>query len=197
MGVAGERIRAVEARISKNEYETAVAFDLKGNVLFEKIGIEDEVGFTLGELSQLKGNILTHNHAYNHVLEDFGIVNTSAFSSDDLIIAYQQGLQEARMVIGNETHIFQWNNPQKRAAEHFFYNMDILEREYNESINAAKEKANIAINEADNNPTLQNEEAMEKAVIEFFKVQNSQADKINEFISSNQHIGYVFRKERV
>jgi hypothetical protein len=197
MSVAEERIRAVEARISRNAFETAVVFDKDGNVVFEKTGDEDEVKFTREDLSKFKGHIFTHNHAYNEVSEDVDGANTSAFSSDDLMLAYQHGLQEVRMVIGSETHSFIWNDPKEREAHLFLYEMDRMEYEANLFVNAAAEKANTATFEFQRNPNLNNEVVMDSAVAEFFKELKTQNDKMNDYILNNQHIGYTFRRECV
>jgi hypothetical protein len=190
-----ERIRAVEAKISRNICETAVVFDKDGNVVFEKAGNEDEVKFTLEELSRFRGHIFTHNHAYDELSKDIEGANTSAFSSDDLMLAYQQNLQEVRMVIGDEMHSFIWNKPNEREARLFLYEMDKMEYESNLTINVAAEKANISIAEFQESPTTHNESSMESAVVEFFKELKKQNDRINDYIFNNQHIGYTFRKE--
>lgn len=197
MGVAEEIIRAVEARISKNDYETAVAFDIDGNVVFEKEGDSKEVGYTLEELSKLNGCIVTHNHAYDKDWKYFGIKNTSAFSSDDLLFAYQHELYETRMVIGNETHIFRWNNPDKKKAEIFIYKMILLEDETNKNIETIATDAREAVKKSIADPTQENEDSMDKVVYKFYKEQQKQADIINNYIANNQHVGFVFRKECV
>jgi hypothetical protein len=195
--VAKQRIRAIEVEISRNNYETAVAFDTDGNIVFEKWGMEDDVAFTYNELEGIRGCILTHNHTYDEKSERHGVKSTSSFSSDDLYIALQKDLIEVRMVINDEFYSFQWNNPDKRTAEHFLYEMDTLEFDAQVLINTAKEKSDSATAEFETNPSLQSYIDMVEDVVAFYTVYKAQYDKINDYISSNQHIGYTFRKECV
>ncbi|MDR2571764.1 MAG: hypothetical protein LBD23_15915 [Oscillospiraceae bacterium] len=195
MSVAEERIRAVEARISKNAFETAIVFDKDGNIVFEKEGTEDEVKFALEEISKYKGYILTHNHPCDSQSVDFGVEITSSFSSDDLWIAYQQGLYEVRVVFYNEIYSFRWNKTEEQAVHRFLYEMDKLENDSETLIEAASSKLNDAFAKHDMNPNPQNYTDTEKAITAYYSMQKAQNDKINGFITSSQHIGYTFRRE--
>jgi hypothetical protein len=197
MCVAEERIEAVETRIAMNDYETAVAFDTDGNAVFERKGDAKNVPYTHEEFLKLKGYTLTHNHAFNIDWKYFGMKNTSALSSDDIWIAYKYGVIETRMVIGNERHSFRWNNPDEYKARIFVYELGLLEDETNTVTEILKEKDENAIEIAIEEPTQENDDNMDRLVYEFYKAQEKQANTINEFLENNQHVGYVFRKERV
>lgn len=197
MSEVEQRLRSAEVKISKNSYETAIIFDMDGNVILEREGSEDEVPFTEEELSRFEGCIFTHNHTYNKHLKGLGIENTSSFSSDDLMLAYQRNLQQVRMVIGNELHTFRWSNPDKRQAERFLYQYEELDTELNIHINTAREKAEEAVVRAEHNSTDHNRDIAIRATTAYYREQKKQADKLNSFIESNQHIGYIYRKERL
>jgi len=195
MSVAEERIRAVEAKISRNAYETAVVFDKDGNVVFEKEGNEDEVKFALEEISNYSGHILTHNHPCDSLSLDFGVEITSSFSSDDLWIAHQQGFYEVRVVFYNEIHSFRWNKTEEQAVHRFLYEMEKLESDSETLIEVASSELNNTLAKYDTNPNPQNYANTEKAITAYYLVQKIQNDKVNEFILSNQKIGYTFRRE--
>jgi len=111
------KLRECEDIISKNSIETAFLFDQHGKLIFEKKGNSGTVRFSKKELSQMHGNILTHNHSYNILLATYGI--HSVFSESDLHLAYNQKPCEIRMVIGDERHSFQWTHANKVDANHF------------------------------------------------------------------------------
>jgi len=194
--VARERIRSVEAEISRNNYETAIAFDTDGNIVFEKTTYdENNVDFTDEELSAIKGCIVTHNHSYDEDSERSGVKSTSSFSSDDLIVAYQCDFIEVRMVVNDETYTFRWNNPDKCKANDFFTEMDRIEKEAIKRIDAAGDKAELAVAEYENNPSMHSYFEKERLATAYFNELKFQADEMNDFISKNRHIGYIFRKE--
>ena len=197
MSVAEERIEAVEARIAMNDFETAVAFDTDGNIVFEREGGARNVPYAHEEFLKLKGCIITHNHAFNMDWKYFGMKNTSALSSDDIWIAYKYGIIETRMVIGNERYSFRWDNPNEVKARNFVYELHLLEQETNAVTKLLEKKAENAIAIAKNDPTQENDDIMDRLVYEFYKAQEKQANTINELLENNQHVGYVFRKERV
>ncbi|MDR2570007.1 MAG: hypothetical protein LBD23_06880 [Oscillospiraceae bacterium] len=74
--------------------------------------------------------------------------------------------------------------------------MELLEDESNIAIITADKQAETALTEFENNPTPQTYADMRKAMTDYYKEQKNQANKMNDYISSNQHIGFIFRKER-
>lgn len=88
-------IAAAEAYISRNRYETAVAYDNKGNLLLNKKGGSRTVHFTNNEVTRLKDAVFTHNHP--SALGQTGIraIGTS-FSHQDLTFAVNANLKEMR-----------------------------------------------------------------------------------------------------
>ena len=190
-----QRIRAVERQIVKNDHETAVAFDTDGNVVFEKVGDTVNVLYTFEDLTKINGSIVTHNHTYDTASEVFGVKGTSSFSSDDLMIAYQQNLIEVRMVVADEVYSFRWDNPDKRKAEIFLYEMSELEKDSDVIIKSAEPRIALALDEYDADPCPRTQLNADKMLTEYYRLQKAQYDKINEFIADNKQIGYTFRKE--
>lgn len=79
-------IKAEEKKIYKDNVETAVLFDSRGNVLFrESSGASNYVKFSKEQLSRMKGATLTHNHP-----------SSSTFSPADVSIMTEQGLNVIR-----------------------------------------------------------------------------------------------------
>jgi hypothetical protein len=195
MSVAEERIRAVEARIVKNDYETAVAFDTDGNVVFEKIGVHDEVDFTPEDLEKLTGRIVTHNHPFEKATEVFGVKGTSSFSSNDLRTALKVGMIETRMVVDDERYLFRWNNPDKEQALDFLDEIFDLETAYELKIADAEPELTVVLDEFDANPCPRTQLDADRVLTKYYQMRKDQYDHINELISNNQQIGYTFRKE--
>jgi hypothetical protein len=78
-----------EAAIRGNNFETAVAVDSDGNVLFNQPGDKTNISLTPQQTDRLRGATLTHNHP--------GRVSTS-FSLQDIELASRAGVQEIRAV---------------------------------------------------------------------------------------------------
>lgn len=76
------KIASAEAAIRNNNFETAMFFDVNGNLLKTVKGGESEVKLGKG----IPGSILTHNHP------GVGV----SFSNNDLIYAAKHGLKEIR-----------------------------------------------------------------------------------------------------
>jgi len=83
-------ISNVEKRISSQNFESAAVYDNNGNQLFFKNGSSNAVVFNNEELTQMKGNVLTHNHP-----------SGGAFSGSDVALLVSSGLSEIRAVAGN------------------------------------------------------------------------------------------------
>lgn len=79
-------IKAEEKKIYKDNVETAVLFDSRGNVLFrESSGASNYVKFSKEQLSRMQGATLTHNHP-----------SSSTFSPADIAIVTEQRLEVIR-----------------------------------------------------------------------------------------------------
>lgn len=96
-----ERYRKIESqedRIRKNRsFETAVAFDDNGEVVFEKRGHKRSVSFTEEEVKQFKDRIFTHNHPSGWYAREgsFGRIGSS-FSPPDVLTAIKNDMKEMR-----------------------------------------------------------------------------------------------------
>lgn len=87
-------IKAEEKKIYKDNVETAVLFDIRGNVLFrESSGASNYVKFSKEQLSRMKGATLTHNHP-----------SSSTFSPADVSIMTEQGLNVIRATGTSKTY---------------------------------------------------------------------------------------------
>lgn len=87
-------IKAEEKKIYKDNVETAVLFDGRGNVLFrESSGASNYVKFSKEQLSRMKGATLTHNHP-----------SSSTFSPADVSIMTEQGLNVIRATGTSKTY---------------------------------------------------------------------------------------------
>lgn len=87
-------IKAEEKKIYKDNVETAVLFDSRGNVLFrESSGASNYVKFSKEQLSRMKGATLTHNHP-----------SSSTFSPADVSIMTEQGLNVIRATSTSKTY---------------------------------------------------------------------------------------------
>lgn len=87
-------IKAEEKKIYKDNVETAVLFDSRGNVLFrESSGASNYVKFSKEQLSRMKGATLTHNHP-----------SSSTFSPADVSIMTEQGLNVIRATGTSKTY---------------------------------------------------------------------------------------------
>nr|DAM81643.1 MAG TPA: minor capsid protein [Caudoviricetes sp.] len=93
------KIREDESAISKNQFESAIAYDQKGNVIFKKDGEKHEVEFTIEELNKMKGAIVTHNHPQN-----------TTFSPHDIYMLKDWELQELRAAINKGSYVLRNND---------------------------------------------------------------------------------------
>lgn len=100
-----------EARIVKQDYETAGVYSTDGTLLFEKDGEKDRVIFTNDELKQMKGAVLTHNHPSGNPL-----------SHDDVAIMASTKMQEIRAV-GSE-YIYVMRNAKNDFSKPSFSEME-------------------------------------------------------------------------
>jgi len=87
-------IRDYEAKIKARKTEKAYLFDTNGNVLLEKGGTKNSVGFTNEEVQLFRGAILTHNHP-----------GASSFSSQDIRTSCANFLKEIRATGTFRTYI--------------------------------------------------------------------------------------------
>jgi hypothetical protein len=70
-----------------------------------------------------------------------------------------------------------------------------LEKAALKRIKAAETKSKKATAEFKRNPTMLGYFENEELLTAFYKELKLQADEMNDFISNNQHVGYIFRKE--
>jgi hypothetical protein len=175
------KLKEYESKISRNRYETAYLFDQHGNLLFTKTGNEKSVRFLKKDLQLMHGNVLTHNHSYLQFLEPFG--NTSALSSADLHLAYQEKPSAIRMVFGDERHSFQWTHAKKQDAEFFLRRLVELE-------NGSK----AAIERIDSRADGGKYKTHDEYLVALCETVKKYADRINNFFEDNSMIGYVFRR---
>lgn len=101
-------IAVAEATIRNNKYETAVAYDSKGNLLLNKKGGSRSVRMTSNEISKLKDSVFTHNHPSALGKTGIRAIGTS-FSHQDLRFAVGTNLKEIRAV--TPTYTFSVKRP--------------------------------------------------------------------------------------
>lgn len=102
-------IAVAEATIRQNKYETAVAYDSKGNLLLNKKGDSRVVRFTNSEIAKLKDSVFTHNHPSALGAKGIMAIGTS-FSHQDLTFAVGTNLKEIRAV--TPTYTFSIKRPE-------------------------------------------------------------------------------------
>lgn len=94
------KIEDVEEKIRQNKaYETAVVFDLDGNIVIDKRGQQYSVSFTKEECNKMKDCIVTHNHprGWGFKENEIGRMGNS-FSFEDIQLAVSNDLLEIRAV---------------------------------------------------------------------------------------------------
>jgi hypothetical protein len=101
------------------------------------------------------------------------------------------------MVVGNELHTLSWHEPFERAVHRFIWEMEELEQDSIVLIDEIGIKAVEAMDLFHSNPSLHNQESANVALTKYYEELKLQSDRVSDFISSNQHIGFTFRKERV
>ena len=189
----GQNKRIIEGKksISRNNFETVIVYDTQGNEIFRQEGESQSVKLTSKQLAQMQGAILVHNHPFNAEIEQYGLVNTSVFSSSDLNTAFECGLKELRMVVGNEAHSFSWreNVAPKQVRE--LISMLSTETEIaNRAIQTAQDKADSDVE----NGIITNIHDYAAVV---YGARVRAVDKVNSVLSdkNNQEaFGYDYRK---
>lgn len=90
-------------RLNKS-FETAVAFDNKGNEVFRKKGAKTSVSFTTEEIKSLKDTIFTHNHPRGWGEADKTLRRAgNSFSIGDVMVAVRADVLEMRAVTPHYT----------------------------------------------------------------------------------------------
>ena len=110
-GKSNKQSRAIavaEESIRHNRYETAVAYDSKGNLLLNKKGGSRSVSFTKDEIAKLEDSVFTHNHPSALWQTGIRAIGTS-FSHQDLTFAVNANLKEIRAV--TPTYTFSIKRP--------------------------------------------------------------------------------------
>lgn len=101
-------ISVAESTIRQNRYETAVAYDSKGNLLLNKKGGSRSVRMTNDEVARLKDSVFTHNHPSALGKTGVRAIGTS-FSHQDLTFAVNANVKEMRAV--TPTYTFSVKRP--------------------------------------------------------------------------------------
>jgi len=177
-----QQLKIYEQKISRNNYETAYLFNPNGDILFKKRGSFDAVLFSGSQLAKMPGNILTHNHPYDKLLEQYGI--TSTMSSKDISLAYQRKLFEFRMVFGNERHSIKWSNASLNDAQDFINRLQLLEVGINATIDRVIENLYKGKYITGN-----------EYYSDYCAAVKKHTTDINAYIERNSVIGYVFNRE--
>ncbi len=93
-----DRHRKIEGELSNNKFETAIAFDSRGGIVFRQKGNENSVKFSKKQVAKMKGRVVTHNHPKG-----------SSFSPADMKLALKGELKEIR-AIGKNALGEQWRH---------------------------------------------------------------------------------------
>ncbi|MCL2072166.1 MAG: hypothetical protein FWH07_08070 [Oscillospiraceae bacterium] len=134
---------------------------------------------------------MTHNHPFNEQREQFGIEQNSAFSPADIRTAYNNGITEVRMIIGNQTHSFSWNSDTSAYRARDFVNMVESETaRANRRIQTATTRAQNQINRGAN---------VNSTIRTMYQNQNRAINDLNSIFESESHqslFGFAYRKGR-
>ncbi len=122
------KVRKGENNLKKQQYESAVVYDQKGNVILKKDGSQHEVEFTLDELKKMKNTIVTHNHPQN-----------TTFSPADIYMLKNWELQEVRAAIDKGAYILRMNESIVKLPEFEIFNKE-YEKLYANYLIAYKKK---------------------------------------------------------
>jgi hypothetical protein len=133
-----KNIREGESEIVKQKYETAIAYDKRGNEIFRKNGEKSNVTFTDSETEKFKDTIFTHNHP----------TLGGSFSKEDINFACISDMQEMRAVGTEYEHsIIRPSGGWDRK-----YYKDIIEPEYIKADGVTREKFIKLINNGEITP---------------------------------------------
>lgn len=114
-----------EKVLSGRQRETAVIYDSKGKVLFQKRGSENEVRFTIAEFMRLKGSIITHNHP-----------SGASFSYTDIKLLRRSRAQEIRAA--TESGVYYMRQPARWDSR--ISSTADMKREYQKIRNSVRSK---------------------------------------------------------
>jgi len=183
-----KRIATAEKSIAYNDYETAIIFDKDGNELARIKGEKQSVNLS-GYTGSLRGTILTHNHPYIEQMEQFGFEQTSILSPKDIMTSYENGISETRMVIGNETHIFKWNEgTSKYQAQQFADFVEETTDKANKTINQQMTRAQNKINRGED--VVKVATAMYSSRVKAIQ----SANRVFEYQNNQEVFGFTYRK---
>ena len=83
-----KNLQREESKIAGNDFETVMAFDRNGNIIFQKSGIQEQVEFTQAEIEKMRNSpLFTHNHPRG-----------SSLSAEDVHFAVGVNIDEMRAV---------------------------------------------------------------------------------------------------
>ena len=175
-----------ENDISKKPFEVSYLFDINGVMLFRKNGSINAVKYSRKDTEIMHNNILTHNHPFQSDLEENNLINTSALSHVDLLMAYKNRLKECRMVIGNERHSLCWTSASKEVVE---YLVNCI-REFEYQCNEQTARVNKKLYEYGFGSVKDYYKAYHKIIIKYVTV-------IIKYLQDNQGDDFVFNKEDI
>ena len=145
-----------ENKIRNNNFESAFAYDLKGNRLFEEIGTKSQVSFSIDNRVKLalnKGSIVTHNHPSGF-----------SFSGKDFEFLLGNDLSELRAVTNKYNHSIKLDYKSLEGI-----NIDDRIKLYNEAFKEAnkieQEKLNKIFKDPLNPPSQDVVDNLEKDVL--------------------------------
>ena len=112
---AKKRLYQYERILADNRYETAVVYDIDGNIVFKKKGTADEVKFTAAERKKMKGCVVTHNHP-----------NGTIPSPEDIFMLKRSGAVEIRACNRDGSYVIK--APEKWSGD--IGSLEKLKKEY-------------------------------------------------------------------
>ncbi len=105
---ASKVLKIAETQIRNNNYESAIAVNDKGEIIFTKKGKRYEVSFSRSELRDMNNAVVTHNHPRSLGRKGIAAIGNS-FSRNDVMLAVSANLKEIRAV--TPTYTFSLKRP--------------------------------------------------------------------------------------
>jgi len=183
-----QRIRQGEQSISLNSYETAIVYDTDGNELFRQDGDEHSVIFTIEQINQIKGNIITHNHPSVIHANSSGV---SVMSSGDIRMDGRALPLEGRMVTAKgQLDIITYTEKFNRDNARLLANkMEQTEKNYTKTSNKNAIINDIKSGDIRRNSTVEGASNMNVSMWNTFSLQQ-RIDFIRS-VQNERHIKYV------
>jgi SPP1 gp7 family putative phage head morphogenesis protein len=97
-----EQLKNVENKIKNQDYETMIAFDNKGNIVYRKDGNKEQIELDFDSAKdKLSNNIVTHNHPASNRFSDGDISSFVAYDMQELRAVTKEGNIYSIKKIGN------------------------------------------------------------------------------------------------